>query len=206
MYCGATNVIAQSDEEIDELDFEVVLKDLETNAEMMETRTVKCGPCGADVDLPDDVTALKCPFCGSDIVATEHSGRQIKPRAVLPFRVPRDAAREAFRGWLKSRWFAPGALKHAEHATDRLLGMYVPYWTYDCKATSRYTGQRGEHYVVTVGSGKNRRTEVRTRWYPASGTVYNDFDDVLVMASHSLPAQVRTRTRALGSGKPRALQ
>ncbi|HEX6986542.1 MAG TPA: hypothetical protein VF170_14260, partial [Planctomycetaceae bacterium] len=37
-----------------------------------------------------------------------------------------------------------------------------------------------------VGSGKNRRTETRTRWYPASGAFQRFFDDVLVNATKGL--------------------
>ncbi|MHC4947345.1 MAG: hypothetical protein ACYTG1_03670, partial [Planctomycetota bacterium] len=68
-----------------------------------------------------------------------------------------------------------------------LQGLYVPYWTYDSETTSRYTGMRGDHYWVTVGSGKNRRRVRRTRWRPAGGTVRNTFDDLLVLGSRSLP-------------------
>jgi hypothetical protein len=88
---------------------------------------------------------------------------------------------------VNSRWFAPNRLKQAARLKDRVSGIYVPYWTYDSNTTAHYTGQRGEHYYVTVGSGNNQRTEQRTRWYSASGTVYNAFDDVLVVAGTSLP-------------------
>ena len=43
--------------------------------------------------------------------------------------------------------------------------------------------RRGDHYTVTVGSGDNRRTEVRTRSRPAAGQVHNLFDDVTVIAN-----------------------
>jgi len=42
---------------------------------------------------------------------------------------------------------------------------------------------RGDHYWVTVGSGKNRRRVRRTRWRPVSGRFERFFDDVLVLAS-----------------------
>lgn len=34
---------------------------------------------------------------------------------------------------------------------------------------NRYQGERGDHYTVSVGTGKDRRTERRTRWSYASG-------------------------------------
>ena len=60
---------------------------------------------------------------------------------------------------------------------------------------ARYRGQRGRlllrNPTVTVnvnGRTEQRQQQVRrTRWYPASGAVARRFDDVLVMASTSLP-------------------
>jgi hypothetical protein len=65
-------------------------------------------------------------------------------------------------------------------------GIYLSYYTFDSMTFTAYSGQRGEHYYVTVGSGKNQRTEQRTRWYPASGKFQRFFDDVLVLANTGL--------------------
>jgi hypothetical protein len=52
---------------------------------------------------------------------------------------------------------------------------------------SRYQGQRGEHYWETETYTENGETKTRqvqrTAWYPASGVVARDFDDVLVAGS-----------------------
>jgi hypothetical protein len=53
-----------------------------------------------------------------------------------------------------------------------------------------YSGERGEHYYVTVGTGKDRRRERRTRWYPASGRFQRFFDDVLVAATGGFPRPI----------------
>jgi hypothetical protein len=77
--------------------------------------------------------------------------------------------------------------------------MYLPYWTYDARVTTEYQGQRGEDYYETEqydtedGNGNTvtrSRTITRTRWYPVSGAVGNVFDDVLVLAGRSLPAEI----------------
>ena len=76
---------------------------------------------------------------------------------------------------LEDEWFRDtdpidwSKLKRYARAEDGLQGMYLPYWTYDAQVTSRYTGQRGDHYHVNVGSGKNRRRVRKTRWRPAAG-------------------------------------
>ena len=188
-YCGHVNPIARAAGAIDELDFSEALRRME-GAEVHEERSaVRCGGCGAEIDPPPGLTSFACPFCGDNIVATAVSRRLIKPKSVLPFHIVRDDARARFGKWLRTRWFAPNDLKRRANAQDRLQGVYVPYWTYDCDTTSQYTGLRGKHYWVTVGSGKNRRRARRTRWRPAAGTVRLRFDDLLVLASRSLPGK-----------------
>jgi len=65
--------------------------------------------------------------------------------------------------------------------------VYLPYWTFDTLTFNAYSGERGENYTVRTGTGKNKRTETRTRWYPASGNFQRFFDDVLVVASQGFP-------------------
>ncbi|MFO0983146.1 MAG: hypothetical protein U1E76_15685 [Planctomycetota bacterium] len=90
------------------------------------------------------------------------------------------------RSWVRSRWFLPRDLR-ARGIDGQLNGIYTPYYTYDALTLNRYAGERGEHYYVTVGVGKNQRRERRTRWYPAAGAFNRFFDDVLVVASTGLP-------------------
>ena len=188
-YCGFENAIPQSDEDIEELDFHVYLARLADAEETVEAETFKCGACGAEMTRPEHATAFACPFCETDIVATGVSKRLIKPKSLLPFKVTREEGRASFRKWLASLWFAPNALRKYARRDEKLSGMYVPYWTYDAQTTTHYTGERGEHYYVTVGTGKNRRQVRRTRWYSVHGVVWNSFDDILVIASHSLPTR-----------------
>lgn len=197
-YCGAENAIAPVAGEIRELDF---LREAEAHEELVETITVKCQACGAESTKPPNVTAGRCPFCGADIVATAASTRQIKPKALLPFHVDRATARGAFQKWIRSLWFAPNALKRLARQDSPIDGMYCPYWTYDCDVTTDYTGLRGDDYWTTEtystyenGRHVTRTRQVRrTRWTPVSGSVFNQFDDVLVMASHSLPRKYAER-------------
>ena len=186
-YCGFENKVAQAPVEIEELDFGAHLAQLADGEQTEECATVKCEACAAEVDKPPNVESLTCPFCGTAIVATVENKRLIRPKALLPFKIESDEARARYKHWLGKRWFAPSGLKKYAHLQERLKGVYVPYWTYDADTWSQYEGQRGEHYYVTVGSGKSRRRVRKTRWYPASGRVHNSFNDILVLASNSLP-------------------
>jgi DNA-directed RNA polymerase subunit RPC12/RpoP len=201
-YCERVTRVPTSEEDIRELDFREHLDRAGEEQQTSEGLSVKCGACGAESSFEPNVTADCCPFCGTHIVATARSSRLIKPKSLLPFKVTREEAARAFKSWLKGLWFAPNALKREVKRTDAITGVYIPYWTYDCKALSYYRGQRGKDYFVNrpvrVRRGGRMVTVQkrvrRTRWYPAEGWVSNSFDDVLLLASTSLPDE---KTRQL---------
>jgi DNA-directed RNA polymerase subunit RPC12/RpoP len=172
-------------------------EDLDEGA-MVDIRTTSCPSCGAQVEFDGVTYAKECPFCATPVVTDTGTRRHIKPQAVLPFVLTEDQARAEMIKWMGSLWFAPSALVEYARKGRALSGVYVPFWTYDAETRSAYTGQRGEFYyetrTVTVmvnGRRKTRQEQVqKTRWYSASGRVARAFDDVLVMASKSLPARL----------------
>ncbi|MEO9323269.1 hypothetical protein ABFT23_07240 [Nocardioides sp. C4-1] len=153
---------------------------------------LRCQNCGAQTETTNVSSA--CQFCGGALVATTVPDGVVQPEAVVPFKVDRDGARDHFKQWVGSRWFAPNSLKEVG-STEGLKGTYIPHWTFDAQTATDYSGQRGDYYYVTrtrtVSDGKGgSRTETyqerRTRWRDASGHVSRFFDDVLVVASHHL--------------------
>jgi predicted RNA-binding Zn-ribbon protein involved in translation (DUF1610 family) len=186
-YCGHKSEIAEGESPVKELDFRAHLAMLAEAEPVQDTVTLKCESCRAQVQPAANVTATACPFCGAHLVAIDEYRRLIRPRLLLPFHVSREQAWKAYRDWITSLWFAPNEVKRYARSEHRLQGMYCPYWTYDSTTTTAYSGMRGDHYWVTSGHGKHRRRQRRTRWRPRSGTVHNSFDDLLVIASHTLP-------------------
>lgn len=176
---------------IRELDFKAALEARLPEAEIEETRIAKCTNCGAQVEFDADTHARECPFCATPLVTDTGLHRQIKPKAVLPFGIPERAAHEAMNKWLGRLWFAPNGLQEYSRKGRKMDGIYVPYWTYDADTKSSYTGEHGTVYYVTrtvMRNGKSEQVrEQRVRWRPASGRVARFFDDVLVLASRSLP-------------------
>ncbi len=174
-----------------ELDLHQALANTLPPGAMEEVRTTPCPSCGSLVEFQGAQHATECPFCATPVVIGTGTNRQIKPQAVLPFALEERAARAAMVSWLGRLWFAPNGLVDYARKGRALNGLYVPYWTFDARTRSEYSGQRGEYYyetrTVTV-DGKQRQEQVRkTRWYAARGRVARVFDDVLVLASQSLP-------------------
>jgi DNA-directed RNA polymerase subunit RPC12/RpoP len=194
-YCSFEIQIAQSDAQVAELDYQAYLDKAGGEKESSEAQRVKCDKCGAETTMPPESAAGICPFCGANMVFTGKLSRQIKPEALLSFKIAQKEAFESFRRWIRKLWFAPGDLKKYAEAEGKLAGVYVPYWTYDSDTTTVYQGERGDHYYTTENYTveENGRTVTRsrqvqhTRWTPAAGTVFNSFDDVLILASKSLP-------------------
>lgn len=193
-HCGNTEPLEQGPwaaSTIRETDFKTAVSDALLAPEMEETRVAKCPNCAAEVQFDPDVHATECPFCATPVVTDTGVHRHIKPRAVLPFALDEPSAHDAMTTWLGKLWFAPNGLRQYARHGRKMQGIYVPYWTYDADTTSRYTGERGTVYYVNqrvVRNGKTTTVRVaKVRWRSVSGQVARFFDDVLVLASRSLP-------------------
>jgi hypothetical protein len=151
------------------------------------TNEVRCDSCGANVVFVGTLTSSACPYCASPIQRDDvhRSKIRVPVDAVLPFLIDHDRAAGNLKDWVDSLWFAPGKFQR-QGIKAVFNGVYLPYWTFDTLTFNVYSGQRGEHYYVTVGTGKNQRRERRTRWYPASGKFQRFFDDVLVPGTTEL--------------------
>lgn len=191
-HCGSTEPIGlMHGTSILELDFEAALRAELPAQEIEETRVSECPNCAAQVEFDATTHAAECPFCATPVVTDTGTHRHIKPRGVLPFSLDERTARSAMTDWLGSLWFAPNGLKEYARKGRRMSGIYVPYWTFDADTSSHYTGERGTIYyetITVVRDGKRVRQQVpKVRWRPVRGRVARFFDDVLVLASRSLP-------------------
>ncbi|EAR49842.1 hypothetical protein OG2516_06042 [Oceanicola granulosus HTCC2516] len=194
-HCGNTEPVEEAGPwgggSIRELDFATALQGKVDAADMEEVRTTSCPNCGALIEFEGDTHATECPFCATPVVTDTGTTRHIKPRGLLPFAVEERAAHEAMTAWLGKLWFAPNGLRQYARKGRKLNGIYVPYWTFDADTSSRYSGERGDDYYVTrtvTRNGERKQIrERRTRWRRATGRVQRFFDDVLVLASKSLP-------------------
>ena len=200
-YCGEQNQIESRLEEIQEYDFHQTLVELAHAPQQSQIAQIHCEACGAHFKFAKSIHAGKCPFCGTDIVSGTASRKPITPKSLLPFAIDESEALQRYRMWLKSLWFAPNPLQKYARGDLRLIGVYLPYWTFDSDTQTQYTGARGDIYYVnqrvqTVQNGRSvsRLKRVpKIRWTPVRGRVVRFFDDVLVGASESLPRQILDR-------------
>lgn len=155
-----------------------------------EIRSLHCKSCGATSHLDEKTISNTCAFCGSTHVVKDTSDKGIKPHAVVPFILTQKEAYDRFQKWMKKRFFAKKAVKDAQDS-ERLKGVYVPFWTFDIATSSYYSCQIGYNYTVTVTrtvmeNGKSvtkHVQETRIRWTHKMGQMDHDFKDLLINAS-----------------------
>lgn len=191
-FCSTSQPIEKSNEEIVEHDFKEALNSLNVHKTQKFEREIKCSKCSATFTITPYSVSTNCPYCHTPAI-TEFT-QPIKPESILPFSISQKEAQEKFRKWIGSLWFAPKELKDFVDGHQKLLGYYLPYWTYDAKTITRYRGQRGDIYYVTVKrrvmiNGREQivnQREPRIHWTPVQGVVYNDFDDITIEASKTV--------------------
>jgi ribosomal protein S27E len=188
-YCGTDIALDLTPADVRENDFMEWLQ----HPEMMQKEgtvvaEVSCGQCGARTTFPENTTSYACAFCGTPVVLNKSVQRRAwKPEYLLPFKTGKKTCGELFRKWASSRWFAPSGFARQLTAEERMKGVYLPYWTYDADTLTFYSGQRGiNRHVNRMVNGKSV-TRTVTDWYPVSGRLKHQFDDVTVPASDSIP-------------------
>ncbi len=200
--CGNHYPINTSEEPIKEYDFEKAVRELSrlrrSSPKENKVLVLQCPSCGAEFSFNRNEHAGECPYCATPVIAGTAHSRYIIPRSLLPFKIGKKQAFEIYDQWISSRWFAPSSLKSHSKRDDKLVGIFLPYWTYDSQTYSYYRGQRGVTYYdrqvyTTVVNGRTVqqvRTVPRIRWTPVSGQVNLHFDDVLIGATKTLPRTI----------------
>lgn len=187
--CGTTQALPKESDMVVENDFTEALNLTDEQVTLGSgNKEFHCNNCGANTMVDQQTVAFECPFCGSKNVNEEaHAHKVIQPAGVLPFKVEKKTANQKFKEWIGKGWWYPSSLGKMARL-DKMVGVYVPFWTYDADTDSSWTAEAGYHYYETVrytdsNGNSQTRQEQRTRWVPASGYYQHWFDDVTVIAS-----------------------
>jgi DNA-directed RNA polymerase subunit RPC12/RpoP len=209
-HCGNTHELREVEGTVEENDLATAIAfsragRSRTAAQVAGEKEIVCQNCGGHTTFSGALTANRCPYCATPIQRDDvHDAPERLPvDGVLPFQVDDRRAKELIEQWIHSRWFAPSEFKRYNR-TGSFESVYMAYFTYDADTSTRYSGERGVHYTVTVGSGDNKRTETRTDWTPVSGVVENTFDDLAVFANDGFDRSrvVKLEPWPTGGAKP----
>ena len=98
-----------------------------------------CKSCGGEIVSDENTGATSCPYCGNPVILTERFRGALRPDMVIPFKLDKKAAKEAYYKHIKGRPLLPKVFRRENHI-DEIKGIYVPFWLFDADvaADARY--------------------------------------------------------------------
>lgn len=138
----AYNEDLQNDEE-DELSWESPAGGEWQDGETDGMRIYICESCAGEIIGDENLGATKCPYCGNNVVIKGQFAGDLKPDYVIPFKLDKKAAKEAFKNHLQGKKLLPKMFKDENHL-EEIKGIYVPFWLFDADVNGymRYRATR----------------------------------------------------------------
>lgn len=102
-----------------------------------------CNSCGGEIVCDNTTAATHCPFCDNPVVMAGKFSGDLRPDYVIPFKLDKKAAKEAFNRHLQGKKLLPKVFRDQNHI-DEIKGVYVPFWLFDAEADAniRYRATR----------------------------------------------------------------
>lgn len=152
-----------------------------SGAETEGMAAYSCNSCGAQIITEKTTGASSCPFCDNPIVMTSTFSGNLKPDLIIPFKLDKEAAKEALKKHFEGKKLLPREFKDNNHIDD-ISGVYVPFWLFnsDADANIRYKATK----VKRWSDEKFNYTE--TQYYTVARKGSLSFDNVPVDASKKM--------------------
>lgn len=116
-----------------------------------------CQSCGGEIVGDETLASSRCPYCDSTIIMKEQFRGDLKPDYVIPFKLDKEAAKNAFRHHLLGKKLVSKQFLN-ENRIDEIKGVYVPYWLFDTsldadvsyRCTNVMSVRSGDYIVTTT--------------------------------------------------------
>jgi len=116
-----------------------------------------CSSCGAQILTDANTSATFCTFCGAPTILPSQLSGVYRPALVIPFKVSKKEAQETFLKWCKNGRYTPKDFASPQEL-EKLTGIYVPFWLFDCGVESNMTAQASRVNSYVAGNYMVRRT------------------------------------------------
>lgn len=145
-----------------------------------------CAACGGEVLGDDTFASARCPFCDNTVIMKRQFTGEWKPDLVLPFKLDKKAAQDAFRKHLHGKKLLAKEFR-SESNIKEIKGVYVPFWLFssDVSVSSRFKGTTSRawtdgsyDYVETSNYALLRAATARFNRIPVDGS--EKMDDALM--------------------------
>lgn len=102
-----------------------------------------CKSCGGEIVCEETTASASCPYCGSPVVMQGKFAGMLKPDCIIPFKLDKNAAKEALKKHVASKKLVPQLFKSENHI-DEIKGVYVPFWLFDAAVAANisYKGEQ----------------------------------------------------------------
>lgn len=141
-YCGSEfapeDIENKQKENIQATDTDAAVATDETEGQKLVS--YKCSYCGAEVITAEDTAATHCVYCHRPLVINSQLEGKFRPEQVLPFESTKEEAEQIFREYISKMKLAPADFK-SEVNIKKIMGVYIPYWVYDCLAREQMSGK-----------------------------------------------------------------
>lgn len=126
----------ETEEASDQMEWNTMAGSAWQNGEAGDLVSYICKSCGGEIVCDRTTAATACPYCDNPVVMQEHFAGMLRPDCVIPFKLDKKAAKEAYQNHLKGKVLLPGAFKDKNHI-DEIKGVYVPFWLFDAEAEAK---------------------------------------------------------------------
>lgn len=138
------------------------LKDMEKigNEEVDTTNYVNynCPDCGAEIITDENTAATFCVYCGNTSIIKNRLSGEFAPKYIIPFKVEKKKAIEAFKGLRKGRPLTPKAFV-SEKNIEKITGVYIPFWLYDVDVSGTVNAKATKVSSWSVGDTRYTKTD-----------------------------------------------
>lgn len=157
---------SESQETFEEFQWDQEPSERWSDAEESRLNVFICPSCGGEIMTEETTAASFCPYCDNPTIMPGRLSGGLKPDAIIPFRMSKEDAKEAFRKLCKGKPLLPGMFTQ-EQRIEKITGIYVPFWLYDCCgnfdgnynatrihtwADANYNYTRTEHFLLKRGA------------------------------------------------------
>jgi predicted RNA-binding Zn-ribbon protein involved in translation (DUF1610 family) len=127
-HCGTEKAVPTPTYIVEWLGMPPDLSGADAQGELIRRETLRCRSCGATTAFSSRAASLACPYCGSpQVVRSKGQVYLVPPRALIPFEVDEEGAKEALYAWLAEGYWHPDDLAKRAELVE-LHGVYLPFW------------------------------------------------------------------------------
>ena len=124
VFCKACNSIIDEVDNIEKDEYEEHIEGV------IDTYECTCPSCGGKVMVTETTASTNCPFCGGSIQNLANLTKAAKPFAVLPFKIDKSDAENAFKKWCKNGIITPSDFNKGDRI-KKMQPLFIPFFIYD---------------------------------------------------------------------------